>query len=90
MGLFTPTMKWIYLTKLRYGIDFSRTVTLGRQYCEPSEWRKAAKQLKGTGGGMDQLFSQTDIQRTSGNGWAVKKLIFWIIRLMKAQTLFGI
>lgn len=51
MGLFTPTMKWIYLTKLRYGIDFSRTVTLGRQYCEPSEWRKAAKQLKGTGGG---------------------------------------
>lgn len=52
MGLFTPTMKWIYLTKLRYGIDFSRTVTLGRQYCEPSEWRKAAKQLKGTGGGV--------------------------------------
>lgn len=49
MGLFAPSMKWLYLVKLKYGIDFSHTLTLGRQYCELPEWEKAAKRLSDIG-----------------------------------------
>lgn len=50
MGLTAATMKWIYLTKLKYGVNFDHMLTLGRQYCAGEEWEKAIKWLRARGG----------------------------------------
>lgn len=58
MGLLAPTMKWIYMAKLKYKINFDHMLTLGRQYCEPLEWKKAEKQLRNMNNGQPLTIQQ--------------------------------
>lgn len=46
MGLSAHAMKWLKLVKIKYNIDFTSTLTLGRQYCSVLQLQKAEKTLK--------------------------------------------
>lgn len=46
MGLGLHAIKWLELIRIRYNIDFTNTLTLGRQYCSVLQLKKTERSLK--------------------------------------------
>ena len=60
MGLDATALTWIKLVSLKFGVNFDKTLTLGRQYCSVQELKLASHWLKKSGYKDSDIILQPD------------------------------